>query len=615
MTRIAHKLEPTVGMGRPRRIVFFDTETKWEAGINGRTIHTLRLGVAKYCTLEAGGQLRENDRYVFTRTGDFISWLDSICKKKSTTYLVAHNLVFDLSVCGVFKQLNLIGWKLNNFYSKGMTSIFHWKDGERRLKGLDNGNFFRGKLEYWGKLLGFGKLPISFEQAKDHELETYCERDVDIMVRLWTIWLSFLDDHDCGSFKPTVSSTAFNTWRHRFMTETVHIHTDEDALRLERQSYKGGRTECLWVGERNDGPFYYLDVNNMYGYILATESFPAGLYNYSDKIDLYTLAYKLARYAMVADVTIDVTEPWFPYKVDKHTCYPIGRFRTTLTTPELKLCIDRGWMVEVHSAAWYREERLFSDYVITFNKLRREYEHQGEAGFAKICKLLVNGLYGKFGQRSIKIEPIGECDPSIVKREKVYDEVNDEIFDQVYLAGFIYRERKEGESFHSFPAIAAHVTAYARLNLYSLANSIPKHHIFYMDTDSLVVDKTGYEVLEGEIIPGKLGALKIEQTSPWLKIHAPKDYSMEGRFKLKGISPKAERLSEGVYKQTHWLKLAGLIQEGITEGYITKEVTKHQLRVIHSGVVLPSGWVQPFHLPLPRPVEVALPRLSSVERS
>ncbi len=271
-------------------------------------------------------------------------------------------------------------------------------------------------------------------------------------------------------------------------------------------------------------------------------------------------------------------------------------------------------MVEAHSIAWYREEKLFTDYVETFNVLRRDYERQGDKGFAKICKLLVNGLYGKFGQRSLKIEQIGECDPSIVKRERVSDVQTDEIFDQVYLAGFIYRERKEGESFHSFPAIASHVTAYARIHLFALAAIVPTNHVFYMDTDSLVVDQQGYNALEGKIEPGKLGALKIEQQSPWLKIHAPKDYAMENRVKLKGISPNAEKLGEGVYKQTHWLKLAGLIREGVVEGYITKEVIKHQLRVIHSGVVQPGGWVQPFHLPLPQPVPVALPQISTVER-
>lgn len=614
MTRIAHKLEQTVGMGRPRRIVFFDTETKWKVGKDGRTVHTLRLGVAKFYELSREGSLSLRQRLTFTDPNEFVLWLDAICKKKSTTYIIAHNLVFDLSVCGLFYQLNLLGWKLDNFYSKGMVSIFHWKDGERRLKGLDNGNFFRGTLDSWGKVLGYDKLPIRFNQSTDSELTAYCERDVDIMVRLWQTWLAFLDSHDCGSFKPTVSSTAFNTWRHRFMTETVHIHIHEEAIRLERESYRGGRTECLWVGSRSDGPFYYLDVNNMYGYILATKPFPAGLYNYSDHVSLYGLAYKLERHAVIADVTIDIDEPWFPYKIDGRTCYPVGRFRTTLTTPELKLCIDRGWMVEAHSIAWYREEKLFTDYVETFNVLRHDYERQGDKGFAKICKLLVNGLYGKFGQRSLKIERIGECDPSIVKRERVYDEVRDTIFDQVYLAGFIYRELKEGESFHSFPGIASHVTAYARLHLFGLTRDVEKSHVYYMDTDSLVVDQLGYEALKDKIIPGKLGALKIEQQSPWLKIHAPKDYSMEGRFKLKGISPSAEKLSEGVYRQTHWLKLAGLIREGITEGYITKEVVKHQLRVIHSGVVQPGGWVQPFHLPLPQPAPVALPQLQDVER-
>ncbi len=594
--RRAHVLQQTTGNRRPSQVIFFDTETSQTDQGEGRTLHTLKLGVAKFCRTRRGRILHPEHTLEFTKLGELWSWLDQRLRAKSTTYLVAHNLVFDLTVCDGFKELALQGWELTSWYSKGMTSIFRWKQGERRLVGLDNGNFFKGKLDYWGEILDFPKLELDPLTASDEDLWPYCHRDVDILRELWIVWLTFLDDNDCGSFKPTVSSTAFEAWRHRFMPATVHIHNVAKVLELERETYKGGRTECLWVGKRDDGPFYYLDVNQMYGWVLTEHEFPAGIYGSSDDSDPWKLAYRLARYSVIARVTVEVDEPWFPTIVDGHQCYPIGTFTTTLTTPELKLCIDRGWLRAIHFSAWYRSERLFRDYVLTFNALRANYQGDHDRGFDKMCKMLVHGLYGKFGQKGIQQEIIGECDPSIFKRESVFDEELGETFDQVYLAGRVYRERTVGESFHSFAAIAAHVTAYARLHLFSLHGHVSKGHVFYMDTDSLIVDQRGYEDLAKLIDPHTLGALKVELKSPWIEINAPKDYAMKDRLKRKGIRPDAIQDSDGRWVQTHWPKLSGLIWNRIERGYTTTTVKKRQRRVIYSGSVGPGGWILPHYL-------------------
>ena len=607
MTKRSHMLDPTTSMKRPNRVIFFDTETRQDPPVDHVTKHHLKVGVAKYCVRNEEGSLIVKKELEFYTPDEFWTWVDRRCKKRSTTYLVAHNMTFDLAVVNAFSEFPRHGWDLGSFYSKGMVSIFRWKEQGRRLNGLDNSNFFAGKLDEWGKRLGYPKLDIDFDNCTDDELLTYCHRDVDIMVKLWQMWLDFLDVNRCGAFKPTVSSTAFNTWRHRFMPDTVHIHTDELATHLERSAYKGGRTECLWTGHRDDGPFYYMDVNNMYGYVLANCEFPSGLWNSIPKADPYQLAYKLERHAVIAQVRIDINEPWFPYRLGAHTCYPIGEFWTTLTTPELKLVIDRGWLRDVGAMSWYRSAPLFADYVNEFTDLRHRYDADDNKGFSKICKLLVNGLYGKFGQRGMKQEIIGECPPDKMGRETVYDEEHAILFDQVYLAGKIFKESRQGEAFHSFAAIAAHVTAEARINLFTLAQKVPKGHVFYMDTDSLVVDEQGYMALADLMDPIHIGKLKVEVTSPWLEINAPKDYKMEGRSKTKGIKYNAELMPDGSYKQTHWIKLNGLIKDGMTEGYTTREVIKTQKRIIHSGRVWNFGWIDPLRLALdPEPASVPL---------
>lgn len=599
--RKAHFLNPTTKVTRPHRIIFFDTETNQTQLINDETLHTLKLGVAQLYDYQRSEGMIFREEHLIETTEGFWNWLDTCCWQGKTTYLVAHNIVFDLSVMGGFKRLAEIGWTLDSFYSKSMISIFRWSKGKCDLIGLDNGNFFRGKLAKWGEVVGVSKLVVDFDTVTVDDLLTYCRRDVSIMVHLWETWLSFLDEHKCGAFKPTVASTAFNAWRFRSVSARVHIHDDQSVIELERAAYRGARTECLWVGERDDGPFYYLDVNNMYGYVMQEYTFPTFLVGTSVENDLYQLAYKLTRYDVIAEVEIEIDEPWFPQMNGAFTCYPVGRFTTTLTTPELKLCIDKGWLLSVGRIACYRSSKLFADYVHEFRAIRLEYERQGMDGYAKICKLLVNSLYGKFGQRGFKQELIGECPPRVVKREEVYDLKNEQHYDYVYLAGRIYREWREGESHNSFPAICAHVTAYARLFLYSLVRSVPQEHAFYMDTDSLIVDGVGYNSLKSYVDPDTLGMLKVEVKSPYLIIYAPKDYKMEGRSKRKGIKHDAEEIEPGTFRQTQWMGLPGIIRDGISEGFKTKEVTKHQKRVIHSGEVLLSGYVLPFRFSEPQP--------------
>jgi hypothetical protein len=515
---------------------------------------------------------------------------------KTTVYLVAHNIVYDLAVTGAFERLDALGWELTTFYSKGMVSLFRWRKDGKKLVGIDDTNFFDGSLDKWSQVVDLPKLAVDFETVSDDNLWLRCRRDVDIMVRLWKLWLDFLDDNDCGAFKSTVGSTAFNTWRYRFLKQRMMIHSNEKALALEREAYHGGRSEAFWVGRRDDGPFYYLDVNNMYGYVLSDNLYPSVLYGQSDHGDLYRLAMKLAKYSVVARVIVNTDEPIFPYELGGFTAYPVGMFEATLTTPELKYAIDRSWLVDVLSLAWYRQEALFSDYIRYFHTLRHRYEGEGNVGFAKICKLLNNSLYGKFGQRGLKQELIGTCPQGKTGRETIYDERLGMYYDQVYLAGRVYREWSEGESYNSFPAVAAHVTAYARLELWTLLNRVPAGHAFYADTDSLIVDSVGYEALTDRLDPVRLGYLKVERVSPWLEVNCPKDYAMDGRTRAKGISSKAVIQPDGGFAQTQWTRLNGLVRDGMTDGYTTKKVVKHLARTVHSGEVQPTGWVQPFHL-------------------
>lgn len=613
MKRRAHLLKPTTGAERPTSVIFFDTETEQDKDKAGVITHTLKVGVAQHYRNLSGEALRYQSEIVFKRNPDLWEYVDRTVREKSTTYLVAHNIVFDLTVTHGFSSLAARGWKLDGFYSKGVVSLFRWSKGERRLLGVDNSNLFAGKLAKWGDIFKMPKLKVDFETVDDDDLIVYCRRDVEVMVTSWRSWLAFLDEHKLGNFKPTVGSTALSSWRARFMDAKVFIHDDPLALRLEREAYKGGRVECFYKGTIERGDFYYLDVNNMYGYVLSRYQYPAGIWGSHDTNDLSMLIRKLADYAVVARVGIDVTEPWFPISLNGRTCYPVGSFETTLTTPELMLCYQRGWLRSVSSMAWYRQAPLFSGYVQYFYHLRQTYNAQGNTGYAAICKLLVNSLYGKFGQTGLDQKVIGERPLDETWSQTVKDIDSGEIFRMYALGGRVFEERKSGESSNSAPAIAAHVTAYARLYLYRLIRSVDPHHVYYCDTDSLIVDHHGMRQLRAIMDEKRLGALKIELRSPWLEINAPKDYRMKGRARLKGVKPNAVHLIGGIYVQEQWERFAGKVRAGTLDGFKVRPLVKRQHRQITSGVLLPSGWIEPLHLEPGASAGVVLPSRSAVE--
>jgi hypothetical protein len=225
-----------------------------------------------------------------------------------------------------------------------------------------------------------------------------------------------------------------------------------------------------------------------------------------------------------------------------------------------------------------------------------EYRQAGNKPMEALCKLFINSLYGKFGQAGFLQREIGAVDPYEVYSMQHLNIDTGEYSRLVALGGRLYEETKQGESHNSLPAIAAHITAYARLYLWRLLRLAGPNNCYYVDTDSLLVNQAGWDNLRSTIAPVRLGALKPELISGWAEIRAPKDYALEGRERIKGIRADAENLAEGVYDQAEFDHLRGMLQAGDIGNYHVRRVVKHQSRRIYSGRLLASGWVEPWNL-------------------
>ncbi|GAI67957.1 unnamed protein product [marine sediment metagenome] len=362
---------------------------------------------------------------------------------------------------------------------------------------------------------------------------------------------------------------------------------------MERDAYKGGRVECFFLGHLNTEKYYVLDVNSLYPTVMRDNKYPVKYLNLKCTVTLKSLARILKTKAVVAKVLIETDEPVYGVRRDR-LVFPVGRFWTSLCTPELKYALKAGHLRQVETIVTYAQENIFRSYVDKFYELRLGFRSAGADEYEELCKKMLNSLYGKFGQKGENWLKIGDCPGELDREELMFNMSGRRVTKLRYLMGEIFIMLSTGESFDSFPAIAAHVTAYGRLFLWRLMQQVGSGNYYYCDTDSLIVNETGLRRLRKDISQTGLGGLKVEESCSHLVIRGLKDYSTESKNVTKGIRKNAIRVSDGVYQQELWPGFRGLLRSGKAETYRIQTITKHLNREYRKGYVRPDGSIVPF---------------------
>jgi len=595
IARTPHCLKREKTLAMPRHIIFFDCETEQERLDNGSIKQKLKLGWACYYCKAYGRNLEKVKWHTFNDALSFWQFVYKHTERKRKLWVLARNLVFDFTLVEGWKYLRQVGFKLKFFHNEGTCSIISVKGRFGSIVFLDVMNYFVESLAKTGERIGIPKLKIDFETCTDEFLSIYCKRDVEIELENFKRLIKFLEANSVARLCYTRGSTAMAAYLFRHYHNRIYIHNNEQAIQLERDSYRGGRCECFYLGELNDGDYYIVDVNSLYPFVMRNNSYPVKYITQTHKIEVEALQHTLKDKSVIARVLIDTDESVYAVRRGR-TIFPVGRFWVTLTTPELLYALRANHIVKIERAVIYEQANIFKTYVDRFYKLRQEFKSAGVAEYEELCKKMLNSLYGKFGQKADVWEKIGEC-PNEPDRVELCFEVGAVRVKQIrYLLGEIFELKGYEESFNSFPAIPAHVSAYGRLHLWQLIKQAGQGNYFYCDTDSLIVNEVGLCNLQNQVDNVNLGSLKIVGSMTELVIRGLKDYSTETKQVVKGIRKNAVEIRDGVYEQEIWPSFKGLLRSGQTDTYTVKKITKVLARKYTKGYVNPDGSIVPLLL-------------------
>ena len=328
-----------------------------------------------------------------------------------------------------------------------------------------------------------------------------------------------------------------------------------------RDAFCGGRTNAvkLYHHVTPSQKIHYIDVTSLYPWVNKTCVYPKG----HPRIISTPGHTDIRQYFGLIQCQIlpprELYHPVLPYRHDNKLLFPLcaacveqempkrplerssecvhtDRQRVltgTWCTPELEKAVELGYQVQHIYEVWHFDDTcqgLFRDYVNTWLKIKQEasgwpkddmseeakqdyiqkyFDHEGiqleydkiekNPGLRTLAKMMLNSMWGKFGQRLNKTQIKTFDDPRAFHRFLKTDTMDvrhvSVINDQMVEVHYQYQDEDIPVSPNLNIFVACFTTSWARLRLYAALEQL-QQRVLYYDTDSVI-----YYTSEGQDDP------------------------------------------------------------------------------------------------------------------
>lgn len=426
-------------------------------------------------------------------------------------------------------------------------------------------------------------------------IKEYCFTDALLCVLLiqyqndaiYDIFKSLGKEENFKDFRinqPTLSLLSLQIYRNLFPPLNNIVGTlNNDIYLKEKASYKGGM--CLPIKKLlNNGTLFYYDINSSYPNIMKNNMFPIKfLYekNYNDWVylpksfvkehDLYLVQFRFKSSMKI---------PFLPIRVNlkgiNGLIYPLSNedfdggnghwfwgkeLLKAYNYLDLIPGTNKGFLL-VRKEIHYLADVCFDIYIEYLYKERIKAKKDKNEPKSTYLKLLMNSLYGKFGQKRFpetEIMHINKLNEFLVDVHDVNDSIHNykiqnarlekyfkkidvffEIEDDDKSVPFLIVEKPEISDLNyigSLVRISSFVACCARVNLFTGMETVGLDNVYYFDTDSIFSSKP----LPSTMVGDQLGKWKLECDNIVEALFlAPKVYAYrvkgeEWKKKCKGI--------------------------------------------------------------------------------
>jgi len=422
-----------------------------------------------------------------------------------------------------------------------------WQEG--KIVFFDTLRHWPASVANMGKAIGLPKLEMPHLGCDCDDCITYCQRDTEITYLFVDEMLARYEDLGLDKIRSTLPSMALQLWKKFYRKELPQM--SDYQRQFFQKGYYGGRVEVYRMGEIKGITNHY-DINSLFPSVMKDFSYP-------DLESLHQTTKPNFENEGIFEGWVYVPEtkfPCLPVRAEE-IVFPYGNLYGTWCYPELRqLLEDGGQVVACKEAFEFDEvENPFDKYVDFCYGKRLEAQSELDKTF---WKLMLNSLYGKFGQsRGLTVIH------------------NDE------------EKTIGGVAKHANVIWSAYVTSYARLRLLGYLRSCTD--CYYTDTDSLFTPDDIQTSLE-------LGDIKKEGQYSSVNFKGNKLYCVDEFTKAKGVPRKVAgdffRTGKAVYRKPNRFRESR--RRGLTPN-VWNEVEKTSNKTYTKRKVLENGLTEPWN--------------------
>jgi hypothetical protein len=594
MTR-PHWLAPAGRNWTPGMVVCFDTET--ESGKRGADeVLTLRCwdAVSRF-----RGIIGDDADSVLRHSGESAANLAAVLEASADYYgecwAFAHNVGFDLTVTSLPMVLTERGWD-SDFVSLGDEScVFVLKRGRAKLVITDSWSWLRSPLRDAARDVGMRTGHLPDDLGSLDQWHRRCAHDVAILDRLISELLDWWDRSKLGRFGVTGAACGWRALRALTEPRSVLVGPDPPRTAFERRALYSGRKEVWQVGEVKGKWVADYDLVAAHLTTAAYKLLPVAPLR-DDRIGLIADPLEPPEgVGTICEVDITTSVPCAPVKIDGEVWWPVGTFRTVLTSAELTRVTAVAERVDVIQARWYRLGDplqawgrwclglLDSDRVDVPPVVRRVAKGWGRSVPGRFA-IRVSTLIGE--------RPATHLGWSVVSGS---DLDTGEALESVSYGGVERTYRKDQDGADVFPAVLAFVEGYVRSAMAATLAERPAERLLQVNTDGWwEVCRDGREHVAADAAPAPYTVTR-RAHERGVRIIGPNHVETASERRLSGVPKDALTLDGGGYSWQDWPGLRWQLEISRPGEYLRPrkglELQSHYCRrwVLDSGETVPAS--------------------------